>query len=62
MPGKTKKVLIIDDNPQVQNMIKVFLEEEECQIITLSDGQFGPQIYRNNKIDLRHDYAIFRWN
>jgi len=52
MKKNTKKVLIIDDNEDIQKIIQLYLEEKNCQFFTLSDGQFADQIFNKKNIDL----------
>jgi DNA-binding NtrC family response regulator len=47
-----KKILIIDDNREIREIIQAYLSSKKCQCFPLSDGQYGPQIFLNNNIDL----------
>lgn len=46
------KILIIDDEPQIQNMLKKLLKEEGYDVFSASDGNEGINMYRANPYDL----------
>jgi two-component system OmpR family response regulator len=50
--NEQKKVLVIDDNPEIREIISSYLQEKNCQIFTLSDGELGPKVYHDENIDL----------
>ncbi len=39
--GEQKKVLVIDDEPDMQKLLKIRLEQENLQVITAGDGEAG---------------------
>ena len=48
----TKKILIIDDEPQLVDMIKIRLESNNFGVIAAYDGQEGLEKARKEKPDL----------
>jgi YesN/AraC family two-component response regulator len=49
---KMARILIIDDEAMILNLIKKILEREEYEIITASNGKDGIKIHRKNPADL----------
>jgi DNA-binding response OmpR family regulator len=45
-------ILIIDDDPQILDMLSQTLEREGYEVITASDGKEGLRLYRENPVDL----------
>jgi len=45
-------ILIIDDNPQILETFKLFLEREGHSVVTASNGQEGINIFRNYQAEL----------
>lgn len=52
MTESKKRILIIDDNPEIHNLMSCLLSSMDCRIYNLSDGQFGLDVFNNEKIDL----------
>jgi DNA-binding response OmpR family regulator len=55
MPGKmrkTKTVLIIEDEADIQNFISRVLELEGYKVLRADDGKIGMDILQDNNIDL----------
>jgi CheY-like chemotaxis protein len=48
----SKKILIVDDEPQLLNMIKKRLEGNNYQVITANDGRQGIDKAKNERPDL----------
>ena len=46
-----KKILIIDDNPDIINMLKAYLTGEGFQVVTASNGQKALYVARSEKPD-----------
>jgi len=46
------RILIIDDDPQILDMIGQTLEREGHEVIDASDGKEGLKLYRENPTDL----------
>ena len=46
------RILIIDDDPQILNMLRQTLEREGYEVIDASDGKEGLKLYRENPTDL----------
>jgi CheY-like chemotaxis protein/anti-sigma regulatory factor (Ser/Thr protein kinase) len=47
-----KKILIVDDDPTVQNLVREILKNEQAQITTASDGQEGLTKLQSGSFDL----------
>ena len=47
-----KKIMIIDDDQDIRDIIQAFLSSEDCQFFPVADGQFAPEVFHNNDIDL----------
>ena len=45
-------ILIIEDNPQLRNMIQEMLGEEEHTVLTAQEGQEGLALFKAHNIDL----------
>jgi DNA-binding response OmpR family regulator len=46
-----KKILVVDDNPDIQNMLKTYLTGEGFQVVTASNGQKALHVARDEKPD-----------
>src|ERR1044071_3461713 len=49
---KKKKILVVEDEPDIQAGIRARLELDDFLVITASDGQQGVQMARSEKPDL----------
>ena len=47
-----KKILVVEDEKDIQNIIKAFLENAEYKVETADDGLDGINIIQKNKFDL----------
>ena len=47
-----KKILVVEDEKDIQNIIKAFLENAEYKVETADDGLEGINIIQKNKFDL----------
>jgi len=47
-----KKVLVIDDEPDMQKLLKIRLEQEYLQVITVGDGEAGVKIAEQEMPDM----------
>jgi DNA-binding response OmpR family regulator len=47
-----KKVLVIDDDEQIREMIRVILEDSGYAVYLTSDGDEVTNIYKDNPVDL----------
>jgi len=47
-----KRILIIDDEPQIRLMLKKMLEREGFDIIVASDGKEGMKLFEKDPVDL----------
>jgi YesN/AraC family two-component response regulator len=45
-------ILVIDDDPQILEIFRKFLEIERHSVVTASNGEEGINIFRNNRTDL----------
>lgn len=45
-------ILVIDDDPQILEIFKRFLETEGHSVVTAGNGQEGMDIFRNDQADL----------
>ena len=45
-------ILIIDDNPQILETFKLFLEREGHSVVTASNGQEGIDVFRKDQAEL----------
>ena len=48
----TLKVLIIDDDSLFRDSVSIYLEDQNCQIMTAEDGEQGLQVLANNQPDV----------
>ena len=46
------RILIIDDDVQVQDMLRETLEQEGYETVTAANGKDGTDLYRQNPFDL----------
>ena len=46
------RILVIDDEPQVRNMLREILEDEGYEVVDAADGKEGLKVYRNEPTDL----------
>jgi CheY-like chemotaxis protein len=47
-----KRILLIDDEPQIRSMIRLILEREGYDVVEASDGFEGIQLFRQKPTDL----------
>jgi len=47
-----KKIMIIDDDLEIREILEAYLSREKCQVFPLSDGQLAPQVFHNTFMDL----------
>lgn len=47
-----KKVLIIEDDPEITGLLEIHLKDLECQLISSGDGREGLELALNEKPDL----------
>jgi len=47
-----KKILVVDDEPQLVELLKIRLEANDYEVLVASDGQEGLKMARNKKPDL----------
>jgi len=52
MTSKLRKILVVDDDPNIVRMIQRILELEGYEVVTASDGQSALQIFRKTAISL----------
>ncbi len=52
MPAKKKKILMIEDEPVLVEMYKLYLEKFGFEVLSASDGQTGLEIARQKTPDL----------
>ena len=50
-PGPIKKVLVIDDNDEITELLKDYFEFENIECIVINDGRAGLEELRNDKGD-----------
>jgi len=48
----SKKILIVEDNREISNNIKDYLELENFEVVQAFDGEFGYELVKSNKFDL----------
>ena len=48
----SKKILVVDDAPQLRKLVKSYLEQEGYTVVTASDGQEALYVARHEKPDL----------
>ena len=48
----TKKILVVDDEQKIINIVRAYLEKENYQVVTASDGETALQMFRREKPDL----------
>jgi len=46
------KILVIDDEPALRNILRLTLEQAKHEVIEAPDGEAGSKIARNEEIDL----------
>jgi two-component system, OmpR family, alkaline phosphatase synthesis response regulator PhoP len=51
MNTMSKKILVVDDEPQIVKILKAYLENSGYQVITAADGQTALSVFRNDKPD-----------
>lgn len=47
-----KRILVIDDEPEIRELLKDKLERSGYEIVTASDGNEGVKLFRKNPTDL----------
>ncbi len=47
-----KKILLVDDEPQIVELVKMLLEANDYEVLTAYDGQEGLEKARKEKLDL----------
>src|SRR5438552_3446145 len=47
-----KRVLVLDDEPAIQRLLKVVLESEGYEVVTTDDGHLALDTIRHNPVDL----------
>jgi DNA-binding response OmpR family regulator len=47
-----KRILVVEDDPVIQNLLIEFLNDEGFQVISAADGQTGVDIARDERPDL----------
>jgi CheY-like chemotaxis protein len=47
-----KRILIIDDEPQIRSMLRLMLERDGYEVFEAPDGIEGIRFYRQNPVDL----------
>ncbi len=52
MKSQTNKVLVIDDSPEIQESLKLFIEELGCEVYTTANGEEGMALARTNAFKL----------
>ncbi len=48
----SKKVLVVDDEPKIVNLVKGYLEQAGFRVVTAGDGQMALTVFRHEKPDL----------
>lgn len=48
----SKSILLIEDDEQMAEMLKIMLEKEGYHVMVASNGEEGIKLYRNNPMDL----------
>jgi len=48
----SKKILIVEDNREISNNIKDYLELENFEVVQAFDGELGYELVKSNKFDL----------
>ena len=57
-----KKILIIEDDLDIQELIQFFLEDQGYEVITASDGIDGIAVFLKEQIDLiLLDIYFLKW-
>lgn len=51
MSPNTKKILVVDDEPQIVSVIKAYLEKSGFEVITAEEGQQAFALFRTEKPD-----------
>lgn len=58
----SKRILVIEDDIDIQNIIKTFLENAGYTITTANDGLDGIEKFKKQQFDfIRHTDAKDRW-
>lgn len=52
MSAVEKKIMIIDDDQIIRDIIQEFLNNDTCKFFSLPDGQAALEIFHNHKVDL----------
>jgi DNA-binding response OmpR family regulator len=47
-----KKILVVDDEPKIIKVVKVYLEQAGFRVVTAGDGQMALTVFRHEKPDL----------
>ena len=50
--SEQKKILVIDDEEDIQKLLKVRLEQEDFKVVVANDGDIGIKVAENEKPDL----------
>lgn len=48
----SKKVLVVDDEPKIVNLVRGYLEQVGFRVVTAGDGQMALTVFRHEKPDL----------
>ena len=51
MSETTRKILVVDDEPQIVNVVKAYLEKSGYKVVTAADGQAALEVFRREKPD-----------
>ncbi|WP_413927439.1 response regulator [Clostridioides sp. ES-S-0001-02] len=58
----SKRILVIEDDIDIQNIIKTFLENADYTIITANNGLDGIEKFKKQQFDfIRHTDTKNRW-
>ena len=49
---KLAKILVVDDDPDIGNMIRMILEYKGFTVVVLKNGERAPEIMKNSNIDM----------
>ena len=47
-----KKILVVDDDPDILKLEKAYLEQEGYKVITANNGEEAKQLFKNQDFDL----------